>query len=220
MNESATPSDLSNRPAPPEVTETTRRLLQAGRRLFATGGFEGTSIRALTSEAGANLGAVTYHYETKEAFYQAVLDNVLGPLRERIGALADNPLPAPERLEIFVRGMFQHLRENPDIPRFFVQEVVIGESPSRQLLMTVKTVVGTLAAVVRQGQAEGSIRQGDPVLMALTLLSQPIYLSLMPRFLTRDDLKEAELPQPGGEAEDHVLGVLHRAFLVPEEKSE
>jgi AcrR family transcriptional regulator len=217
MNDSNPYHDRSTNPGTQEGHDTTDRLLAVGRRLFAQGGFKGTSIRALTADAGANLGAVTYHFESKEAFYQAVLDQVMGPLRERVGALAESDMPAPDRLEIFVRGMFQHLRENPDLPRFFVQEIVIGDDPSPQLLRTVKTVVGTLATVFRQGQEEGTVIPGDPVLMALTLLSQPIYLTLMPRFLAREDLKDAGLPRPEGSAEEHVLGVLHRAFLAPEE---
>jgi AcrR family transcriptional regulator len=200
-------------------SETTERLLAAGRRLFARGGFEGTSVRALTAEADANLGAITYHFETKEGLYHAVLERVLGPVRERLTMLAEIPQPAPKRLELFVEGMFQHLRDNPDLPRFFVQEIVIGDNPSPQILETVRTVVGSLARIVREGQEEGTIVSGDPVLMALSLLSQPIYLSLMPRFLTRDDLRGAELPQPGGPAEGHVLAALRRVFLVSEENA-
>jgi len=194
--------------------------MAAGRRLFAKQGFEGTSIRALTQEAGANIGAVTYHFGTKEAFYLAVLGQVHEPLREGLRLLAKAPLPATKRLEMFVQRMFQYLRENADLPRFFVQEVVIGEVPSEPTLETVRTMVGTLAGIFREGQEEGSIVPGDPVLMALTLLSQPIYLSLMPRFLTRIDLRDAQLPQPRGSAEDHVLAVLRRAFVVSEEESE
>ncbi len=203
----------------PISSETTERLLAAGRRLFARGGFEGTSVRALTAEADANLGAITYHFETKEGLYHAVLERVLGPVRERLTMLAEIPQPAPKRLELFVEGMFQHLRDNPDLPRFFVQEIVIGDNPSPQILDTVRTVVGSLARIVREGQEEGTIVSGDPVLMALSLLSQPIYLSLMPRFLTRDDLRGAELPQPGGPAEGHVLAALRRVFLVSEENA-
>ena len=202
-----------------DPSETTERLLAAGRRLFARGGFEGTSIRALTSEAGANLGAVTYHFDTKEGLYHSVLERVLGPVRERIRGLSELPVPAHRRLELFVEGMFQHLRDNPDLPRFFVQEIVLGDDPSPQILETVRTVVGSLARIVGEGQDEGSIVSGDPVLMALSLLSQPIYLSLMPSFLTREDLRRAELPQPGGPAEDHVLAALRRVFLVPEENA-
>lgn len=198
-------------------SDTTDRLLAAGRRLFARGGFDGTSVRALTTEADANLGAVTYHFETKEGLYQAVLERVLEPVRDRLTMLAGTPQPAPKRLELFVKGMFQHLRENPDLPRFFVQEIVLGDEPSPQTLETVRTVVGTLARIVGEGQEEGTVVDGDPVLMALSLLSQPIYLSLMPSFLTRDDLRGADLPQPGGPAEDHVLAALRRVFLAPEE---
>jgi len=200
-------------------TDTAERLLAAGRHLFAQSGFDGTSVRSLTAEAGANLGAVTYHFETKEAFYQAVLEKVLCPVRDRIGMLAQAPFSAPERLELFVRGMFQHLRENSDLPRFMVQEIVLGENPSPQILKTVRTVVGTLSQIMKDGQEEGTIVPGDPVLMALTLLSQPIYLSLMPAFLKREDLRAAELPLPQDSAELHALGFLQRAFFVSEKES-
>ena len=198
---------------------TAARLLMAGRHLFAQGGFEGTSVRALTQEAGANLGAVTYHFESKEALYRAVLERVFGPVKDRIGILADAPLPAPERLELFVRGMFQHLRENPDLPRFMVQEIVLGEDPSPPILDTVRIVVGALSEIMKEGQEEGTVVAGDPVSMALTLLSQPIYLSLMPSFLRREDLRDADLPQPVEAPEDHVMAFVRRAFFLPEEES-
>jgi AcrR family transcriptional regulator len=200
--------------------ETAERLLEAGRRLFARGGFEGTSVRALTREAGANLGAVTYHFETKEALYHEVLARVFGPVRDGVEALAQLPLPAPARLELFVRAMFQHLREGDDLPRFMVQEVVLGEVPSREILETVRKVVTALSRIMKEGQEEGTIIAGDPVLLALTLLSQPIYLSLMPRFLMRGDLRAAGLPQPESSPEGHVLGLLRRGFFVPQEETE
>jgi AcrR family transcriptional regulator len=199
---------------------TAERLLAVGRRLFASGGFDGTSIRELTKEAGVNLGAVTYHFETKEALYHAVLNRVFGPVREGVQKLTDAPVPAPVRLELFVRAMFQHQQDRKDLPRFMAQEIVLGESPSPQVLETVRTVVGALSQVMRDGQEEGTVVPGDPVLMALTLLSQPIYLSLMPRFLKREDLKDADLPQPRESAEEHVIALLRRAFFVSQEESE
>jgi AcrR family transcriptional regulator len=201
------------------VPDTAHRLLEAGRKLFAEGGFDGTSVRRLTAEAEANLGSVTYHFETKDALYQAVLAHVFGPVREGVRELAESPLPSPQRLEAFVKGMFMRLRESVDLPRFMVQEIVLGDHPSPQILETVRTVVGSLASIMTDGQEEGTIVAGDPVLMALTLLSQPIYLSLMPRFLVREDLRSAGLPQPQGSAEDHVLEFLRRAFFVPEKES-
>ncbi len=216
------PQEPTPSPARPESdpSATAERLLEAGRRLFAARGFEGTSVRALTTEAGANLGAITYHFESKEALYHAVLERVFGPLREGIQRLAQAPLPAPTRLELFVRVMFHYQKDRHDLPRFMAQEIVLGENPSPQVLETVRTVVGSLAGIMKDGQEEGTLVPGDPVLMALTLLSQPIYLSLMPRFLKRKDLWDADLPQPGESAEGHVLAFLRRAYFVLKEESE
>jgi hypothetical protein len=116
--------------------------------------------------------------------------------------------------------MFQHLREHRDIPRFFVQEVVLGETPSPPILNTVRAVAGTLAGILEDGQREGTIVPGDPVLMALTFLSQPIYLSLMPAFLKRENLRGAGLPEAEQSAEEHAVAFLRRAFVVSEEESE
>jgi len=48
--------------APPD---TRTQLLDAAERLFAERGFRGTSIRAITDLAGANLAAVGYHFGSK-----------------------------------------------------------------------------------------------------------------------------------------------------------
>ena len=52
--------------------ETTQSILEAARELFAERGYDGASIRAITARAGVNLGAVTYHFGTKERLYLAV----------------------------------------------------------------------------------------------------------------------------------------------------
>ena len=197
--------------------DTRQRLIDAGRKLLATGGFDGTSIRALTDEAGANLGAVTYHFESKEKLYQAVLEEVLGPVQEHLEMLKRMPVSAPQRLEFFIRGMFQHLRENPEMPRFMVQEIVLGENPSPEILKMVRTVVTVLTGIIQEGQAVGTIRQGDSALMALSTLSQPIYLSIMPPILGNEEMKKAGVPQPRISPEDHAVDFVMSSLLVREE---
>ncbi len=70
-------------------TSTTReRLLDAAEHLFAIQGFEGTSLRQITSQADANLASVNYHFGSKETLIHAVFARKLGPLnRERLRLL-------------------------------------------------------------------------------------------------------------------------------------
>jgi len=64
-------------------TETKDRILDAAEGLFARQGYRGTSLRALTTEAGVNLASVHYHFGGKEALLKEVLLRRLGPLSKR-----------------------------------------------------------------------------------------------------------------------------------------
>jgi AcrR family transcriptional regulator len=174
----------------------------------------------LTEEADANLGAVTYHFGSKEKLYQAVLEEVLAPFRTQVQMLREMPLSALRRVEYFIRGMFQHLRENPDMPRFMVQEIVLGDHPAHQILESIKVVAPILVEIIQEGQAEGSIRKGDPVLMALSTLSQPIYLSIMPPVLASKEMRKAGVPQPRVSPEDHAVEFVLRSLEAREEEDE
>ncbi len=64
------------------VTGTKERILDAAEQLFAERGFRATSLRDITSRAGANLAAVNYHFQSKDALIQAVFARRLGPIND------------------------------------------------------------------------------------------------------------------------------------------
>jgi AcrR family transcriptional regulator len=67
---------------------TKERILDAAEQLFAAHGFAGTSLRAVTREAGVNLAAIHYHFGTKEDLLRAVLSRIVIPVnRERLNLL-------------------------------------------------------------------------------------------------------------------------------------
>jgi AcrR family transcriptional regulator len=70
------------------LNETQTRILEAAEELFMQHGFEGTSMRLLTSKAGVNLAAVNYHFGSKDALIEAVFRRRLDAINtERIGEL-------------------------------------------------------------------------------------------------------------------------------------
>jgi AcrR family transcriptional regulator len=63
-------------------------LLDAAERLFAENGIEGTSVRDITRAAGANLGAINYHFGSKDRLALEVFARRIEPVnRERIARL-------------------------------------------------------------------------------------------------------------------------------------
>lgn len=56
------------------------RILESALDVFATKGFEATTIREITEGADANIAAVNYHFNSKAELFRAVLFHAVGPL--------------------------------------------------------------------------------------------------------------------------------------------
>lgn len=71
-----------------DETGTRDRVLDVAEKLFAERGLNAVSIRDITREAEANLGAINYHFGTKEGLIVAVLERRMVPLEaQRLNAL-------------------------------------------------------------------------------------------------------------------------------------
>ena len=89
--------------------------MDAAERLFAAHGFEATSLRAITGEADVNLGAVNYHFATKDDLIVAVLTRRMRPINDRrlalLGALEAEAGRRPLTVEQILEAMFRPVLE-------------------------------------------------------------------------------------------------------------
>lgn len=65
------------------ATATKERILDVAERLFADFGYNATSLRDITREAGVNLASVNYHFGSKEALLTALLERRFAVINER-----------------------------------------------------------------------------------------------------------------------------------------
>ena len=108
--------------------DTKERILDAAEFLFARDGFHFASMRAITTEAKANLAAVNYHFGSKEALLEEVLKRRLVPLnairQERLEsvrdlALSEGRVPEPEEvLEAFIAPTVRFCCQDPGAENF------------------------------------------------------------------------------------------------------
>ena len=134
---------------PPHETRT--RILEAAEELFMQHGFEGTSMRLLTTKAGANLAAVNYHFGSKDALIEAVFRRRLDPMNaERIAELdrlekdaGGRPLAPAQIIGAFVGASLRMIEDAKTGGRNFIR--LLGRTytdPQKQI----RTLIGQLYA--------------------------------------------------------------------------
>lgn len=92
------------------TADTKTKILDAAEKLFSEQGFVATSLREITSEAGVNLAAVNYHFQSKEALLGAVIERRVTPVNRRRIEMLDaaecragsGELPLADVVEAFV----------------------------------------------------------------------------------------------------------------------
>ncbi len=63
---------------------TKNKILDAAENLFAIQGFNGTSLREITSQAEVNLAAVNYHFGSKKELIKSVMSRYMNELSPRL----------------------------------------------------------------------------------------------------------------------------------------
>ena len=82
--------------------DTRERILAAALEMFSQNGFAGTNIRELSASLGMGKSSLYRHFESKEAIWNALLDEMIAYYGARFGSSEHLP-PVPESLEELVR---------------------------------------------------------------------------------------------------------------------
>lgn len=194
------------------------RLLDVATDLFARNGFDGVSVRDITSKAKANLGAVTYHFGSKEALFHAVIDRIGATLAQRfIGIAAGDGSPL-ERIQAIVTMVLTE-RALP-APSMILRELAMDRPLPPPMVALMQRNIAAMTGLIQAGQIDGSIRAGDPQLLALSVKAQPFLLRMASRIPR--DVVGIDRTDPATQARlvEHVVTTVTRSLASnPEHRS-
>ena len=88
------------------ANDTKERILEAALEVFSKKGYAGTNIRELSALLGLVKSGVYKHYESKEAIWNALLDQMIAYYGEHFGSSEHLP-PVPDSLEALTRLTMQ-----------------------------------------------------------------------------------------------------------------
>jgi AcrR family transcriptional regulator len=78
-----------------DKVDTKSRILDTAEKLFGMNGFDGTSLRDITTAADVNLAAINYHFQSKDSLIDAIIARRIEPVNKKRFELLDAAGPRP-----------------------------------------------------------------------------------------------------------------------------
>jgi len=152
------------------------QLVSIAMRQIATKGFEGLRFQEVAKQAGINNATLSYHFSTKEALIQGVVNHLTEELKKTRSDLSDAPMTALQELRLEFDDLRKLLRAKPKL------FIVLTELSLRALRdLTVNRIEKSrdglwrdhLTGIIRRGMEQGVFRRGiHAEVIATTLMAQ------------------------------------------------
>ena len=150
-------------------------LLDAAQAVFAREGIKAASLRAIARKAGCDPALIYYHFASKEALFQAVLERRFPAVLADMERLADPADGRPTALRLWDVLLIyrRHLKDDPGIRALIRGEIVRGaEGLSPLLADQIRPLTASIARVFAQGIERGEVRPEIQPMLATFFLAK------------------------------------------------
>lgn len=161
-------------PAATERPNTRERVLEAATSAFASRGYEATSLDALAADLGVRKQTILYHFSSKDALLDAVIDEAGRELVDALEEALATAGPGLARVDALVRSVFRLAARRPELLGLLREVSRLGPPPATRLWERLEPFVDRATAFLEAEMAGGTVRRQDARLLLLSAYSTVI----------------------------------------------
>lgn len=162
-----------------EKNNTEQLILEAAEQEFFAKGFGGARTAVIAEKAGVTHAMLHYYFRKKEYLFERIVAKNISLLAQTItAAMGNSDLPIVERLKSGIAAHFDLIAANPQLPRFFLNEVLSRPEHYHIMYERIKEVsekLATLQKDVDEASGRGEIEQVDIRMLLISLLSLNVF---------------------------------------------
>jgi AcrR family transcriptional regulator len=148
--------------------ERKQQLIECAAELFAERGYAETRVIDIVRSAGVAKGLFYWYFDNKEALFKELAETIRLKLRRKQGEVLDaDALP----LVNLYRGTEASVLFMAENAPFFSLLEVEGPHFTEVLRQGTRQHIDDMVRLVKAGQADGTIREDDPVLLAIGVVA-------------------------------------------------
>ena len=194
--------------------ETMQRLMDAGAELFDKKGYHNVSIKKIGRLAGCNSALISYHFGSKQALYQAIIDSQLSVLRQLEADIEKEEKTPLQRLKQYLHAILESQLDPRQHMIILYQELLnpsglLNEDSWHKLIQMGDYVQRLLIQAVEQKELQAPVQENDYAFVTFILTAITEML-----FLVKDrPLSLNPEGQPAEELLDRLIGFVLRPLM-------
>ncbi len=141
--------------------------------LFATNGYEGTSIRQLAQQADVNIAMINYYFGSKEKLFETLLEQKATYMRNRIEAVeADKSLTEIEKIDQIIEDYVSRFLSEPKFHRVLQQELLVSQREvlHRNVINLFVKNTQNVVSIIEKGIRKKQFRKVDPPMVFASII--------------------------------------------------
>lgn len=140
------------------------RILRESSLYFAKNGFGDTKISDLAEHIGIGQGTIYLYFRSKEELFEEIRKNADNSIEvKKIRALAKLTVSASSKIEKISEEVIKRLEDEDYAVKITIYTQLLLEQDSGLYKSDMYEV---LAGIIKKGQKAGSVRKGDPLMLA------------------------------------------------------
>lgn len=209
-----------------EYSEKQLQIIEAAERLFATNGYEGTSVRDIAQEAGVNLAMISYYFGSKEKLMEALFDCRGGFIRLKLETMIKNQELTPLQkiyglIDTYVEKVFTQQYFHKIMAREQMSKYFSDSTMSAMIHQAKKKNQEFVGQIIQEGQKKGVFKKNiDIPFMMMTMFGTANQLITTQHYYREinnlQHLSEEELQKLLKKKLSHHLKTLFKAILTYE----
>ena len=173
------PASTGKAPRTPRGERTLRKILDAAREEFGQRGFAESSIVAITQRAGVALGTFYTYFDSKEAVFQALVQDMSAQVRDHVAPVLKESADALDGERRALESFLWFAREHRDVYRIIDEAEFVDSRAYRDHYETTATrIAARLIAGREAGEIAGDYSDEDLEILAWALMGANVFLGL------------------------------------------
>lgn len=143
-------------------------ILAAGLDLFIRKGYAATKVSDIAEQVGMSVGLLFHYFESKEKLYEELITmGIAGPT----SIMEPTDMEPLEFFEQTAKSIFHYIKTESFAAKMFVlmSQAFYNEAAPQRIKAMLREfdVYAPTIALIQKGQANGTIREGDPYALSI-----------------------------------------------------